>query len=295
MSKYKSAIILFVIYLVYMLLWLLIALNPLEHPGGQDLSPLIPLENAFIESLIMFFVIWLIMPLIGIALSYILTPVFLMIHKKLVGRNLEYGIQDIETPEDRFPLSRSVFPALMAINFSLTLALIEPFQFFVISRDTLESGEFSGIILDTFLLANMFTILVAFLLFIPVWFILDADIVYSNINKSKQTGEPVEAKTVGGWYLILLKGYAGIGVIFAYTSFLIEIISLTLQEGPGLFNFIILLLNFVPFPVLIALASMPCLIFLDMTKPQRNKYTRKWANKLGIVKHVEVQFKEIEK
>ena len=129
---------------------------------------------------------------------------------------------------------------------------------------------------------------IAIALFAPVWFLMDAGIVYSNKKKLEKKRLPPEVRSVGGWYLYLLKGYAGISVLFAfyemYTGFLAA-------ESGNEFNpgFIILLL----IPLLIAILMLPAIVIYDMTSEQRNKYVLKYASKFGIVKNVEVKFEEI--
>ena len=57
--------------------------------------------------------------LIGILLGFLLTPLFLIVHKKIIGRNLIYGIQERPEPEKFKGTFKAFFPALMALNFAL--------------------------------------------------------------------------------------------------------------------------------------------------------------------------------
>lgn len=50
-------------------------------------------------------------------------------------------------------------------------------------------------------------------MFAGAWTLYEAGIGYSNKEKVKDKGVFIETRSVGGWYLQFLKGYAGIGVL----------------------------------------------------------------------------------
>jgi len=86
----------------------------------------------------------------------------------------------------------------------------------------------------------------------------------------------------------LMKGYAGIAVIFSYY----QLISKFLTEMTGVMLIPNLIL-FLPMMFLISISAIPAFILLDLIKEHRNRYIRKWAEKFGITKKVAISFQEI--
>ena len=60
----------------------------------------------------------------------------------------------------------------------------------------------------------IFTFGASTVLFSPVWILKDSGIVFTTKNKVETSNEPILIKSIGEWFQTLLKGYAGIGVIF---------------------------------------------------------------------------------
>ncbi|MFX0062323.1 MAG: hypothetical protein ACFFC7_09070 [Candidatus Hermodarchaeota archaeon] len=154
---------------------------------------------------------------------------------------------------------------------------------------------FPGITIVTFIALLMFTFGIAMMLFSSVWFLLDTGNVYSNKEKveNENLDQPIEGRAGGGWYLGLLKGYAGIGVIFSYY----QLVFLFFLEGSseGLVLSPIMIVNILiwfPLMLIIAIAAIPALILLDLIKEHRINYIRNWANRLGITENVEIIMQE---
>ncbi len=112
--------------------------------------------------------------------------------------------------------------------------------------------------------------------------LMDAGISYLNQKKVEGTEKLIEIKTSGGWYLNLLKGYTGIGVIISNYLIMLQL--------PG--NWWNLIINNALFLLGLKISSIPAVILLDVTKDHRIKYVRKWAMKFGINKKVEIFFQE---
>ena len=241
------------------------------------------------------FIWYVISPIIGVLVfGYLLGPLFLFIHKKIIGRTMEYGIQDKPKPDEFKGKYRAFFPALMAINFAFMLIAVSSLLNLLLAPewveytiDTSTEAEAASVIKMVALMGMVcVTIGVAMALFAPVWFLLDAGIVYTNQEKVKDSNTPTEIRSVGGWYLYLLKGYAGIGVIITYYLYIVEGLSAQ-TEGPGII--------FVPaLPIMLIIFSMPAVVLFDMTHNHRRKYMLYWAKKFGIVNNVDVSFKVIE-
>ncbi|MFX1437284.1 MAG: hypothetical protein ACFFAA_08885 [Promethearchaeota archaeon] len=82
----------------------------------------------------------------------------------------------------------------------------------------------------------------------------------------------------------------GIGVIIAYYQVIYDIFVPYIGFSP---QFIINILIFALFMFLLAIAAIPAVIILDLTKEHRIKYVRKCANKMGITESVEVVFQNV--
>ncbi len=298
-TKYKKALRNFLIYvIVIVIMFLILALFP--NTASQDLTLYIP-GRGFIEGFLIFVGFWTLGGIIGgVLFGYLLAPLYLLVQKKIFGRNMIYGIQDNPKSEKFKVFSRAIFPALMAINFSLIFASKEPFKSEIplplpgVSEDWLELMNF----LITFLVMLSISVGASFAIFSPVWFVLDGGLVYSNQKKvmEKQLEQPIMGRAVGDWYMDLLKGYAGISVIISYLLIFFPFLIALISNLSGAFNTIVAIINIlilIPLVFLIALASIPMLIILDLIKESRIKYIRKWANRFGIKDHVKISFETI--
>ena len=90
-SYYKKSLILVAIYyIIGFTIW--IAFPPTSTPY----TPLIVIDDAAIEILLLFLVIIPLSSIIGsYVIGYFLVPVFLFFHVKIYGKKLEYGFQKI--------------------------------------------------------------------------------------------------------------------------------------------------------------------------------------------------------
>ena len=121
--------------------------------------------------------------------------------------------------------------------------------------------------------------------FAPVWFLQDGGIVFSNTEKVKDKAEPTEIRSVGGWYLYILKGYAGISVIISFYTFLSEFMATNEIGGGGMEIVFMIIWPIMPF--LLAFIYMPGIAVLDMIYEKRKRYVVNLAGKMGITKKVE--------
>lgn len=288
--RYKKALIIFLIYSILFTI-LFLSTAPLAEEKHPDATPFI-FGSGVIEAFLSVVVYLPIMAIVGgFLISYILVPVFLLIHKKIIGKNIIYGIQERPRPKKFKKTFQAFFPSILAINFFLIatfnqdlLELIFTEEFFITTQTMRTRFVGYGMILPTF------TIGIAMSLFSPAWFLLDAGISYSNQEKVEGTEKPIEVKTMGGWYLNFLKGYTGIGVIV--TNYLVMLQFLGPQNGWDL-GAITNSITSALFVFLLTIASIPAVILLDITKDHRIKYVRKWASKFGITKKVAISLQEI--
>ncbi|MFX1258583.1 MAG: hypothetical protein ACFFAN_12030 [Promethearchaeota archaeon] len=218
---------------------------------------------------------------IGISIGYLIAPIFLFFHKKIMGYKLVYGIQKL-TPLKKFQhLFRGFFPSLIAINISLVLT---PFlRDIVITSDYLESFDDVHIGVNTFFTILPFVIGPAIGIFVAGWILNDAGLGYMNKNKIRKNDEFIDIKGVGRPYIDFLKGYAGISVIISYGVLLLTWINYVKAEH------IILVIIFGGLvPIILTLGTIPCLLILDFLREHRNKYILKFAKKMGITEYIKL-------
>lgn len=298
-KKYKKPLRNFIIYAVLIVVMFLLISPTIAN---QNISLLLPGEGV-IEVTIMMLVFYPLSAIIGgVLFGYVLGPLFLVIHKKTIGLNMSYGIQENLESEKFRGGFKAFFPALMAINFSLMFALNENTANAIIYDLGMGSGSpgvpTSIISIVASLILLTFTIAVAMGLFSPVWFLLDAGIVYSNKERveRKNLEQPIVGRSVGGWYMYLLKGYAGIAVIFSYFQLIFTFFSRMIELGASDDMTLVFVINIVllaPLMFLIALSALPAVILLDLTKKNRINYMRKVASMLGIKEQVKISFEYI--
>ncbi|MCK4381589.1 MAG: hypothetical protein KAW51_10655 [Candidatus Lokiarchaeota archaeon] len=174
----------------------------------------------------------------------------------------------------------------MAANFSLLLIFSPTIMDF-----PLFSGfyiEWSDIVLLFFILSSI-TIGVAMALFSAAWTIMDVGIVSTNKEKVENKRDPVELKSVGGWYLAFLKGYAGISALIALYTFIIDLIDI---YGSEVHYSVIMI--FAILPLIIAIWIIPAIIIFDKTYEKRKKYVLKFSKKIGIKQEIHMKITKAE-
>ena len=218
--------------------------------------------------------------MLGVLIGYILAPLFLWVYKTFLGRKLLFGIQDRPNPEKFKGTLKGFFPSLMASNFALSLI----FSSVIMNLPIFESyyNEWNDIVFLFFVLATI-TIAASMTLFSAAWVILNSGIVSTNKEKVDNKRDPIELKSVGGWYLAFLKGYAGISVIIALYTF-----TMNLYDTYGSqVHFSVFI--FIPFlPIFLSLWIIPAIILLDATAENRKKFMLKFCNKIGIKDEIEL-------
>jgi len=233
----------------------------------------------------------------GLIGGYFLAPVFLFIHRSLLGSKMLYGIQNRPQPQTFKKMMRGYFPALLAINISSILLFSAPWILdLILNKELMELGGLmhTNIYVPGFLVLLMFTIGLGTLVFSPTWFLTDAGIVYSNEERVAGTDDPVEGRAVGGRFTDLLRGYAGIGVVFSYIQFLSVYFSeQTIPPNPV--DIAVLLMFFLGLPIFLLIAVVPSLIILDLTKEHRIRFVRNFAEKMGITDFVKISFEKIKR
>lgn len=296
-SKYKKLIVLFGISLATALFYFIFALVRTQGSTFRGMTPLIPVNNSFLENFIMVLIIYPLSAIVGAFIGgYVLVPIFLFFHKKVIGRNLIYGIQVKTAPTKLKNTFRAFFPTLMALNLAFFLKGNENLVESILYPEYYSQITYNqvGVYWGAIMVFLMFTQGIAFLLFSPAWFLLDAGITYTNKKKVEGTDHPTEVHSVGGFFINFLKGYAGIGVVFTYYQFISEIFALwSLELSQGDIGLMVSLSIYIIMIPLLALFLTIAIILLEVTKRRRIKFVKKVARKFGIIDTIDVSFELI--
>jgi len=209
----------------------------------------------------------------SVVIGYALGPLFLVAHKYAIGIRMKFGIQEREHPQKLKIFLKALFPALMALNFTFMFANSPILADIIVNPEWAENSPSAQIPLVV--LATLLPLMSGFAmgLFSPVFFLLDAGIVFTNKEKVRYTRDPVEVRSVGGWYHYLLKGYAGVSVIISFFLFASEVLETI--HNPSVF-----LVAFLP--LLLLIMYIPAFLIMELIVEHRKKYILKFAHKLGI-------------
>lgn len=296
LTDYKTQLILFAAYVIFWVALALIFMLVLRPPD-PPLTTFIPSDNRFIEIIILAVILGPLLAIGGVLLGgYLLSPLLLYVHKKIFGKKMIYGIQEFSHSQKSINTFRGFFPALMAINFALIFAFNEYVIYLLVHPENYSEGiSYYGGYIPAFEVLLIFTNAISIIVFSSAWFLEDSGIFYTNNLKTNSTKEQkvIEARAVGNWYKSIIYGYAGIGVIFSYILFIAPQLITWSQQGTAIF--ILNILVFIPIPFLLAIASLPAIILLDIIKEHRINYIKRIAKRFGILINMEIIIKEIEK
>ena len=299
-SKYKKALIIILAYYILLIsLSFYVSTNEL-FDDPIYLTPLIPSNDMYVQVELILLVFVPFSSLIGgLVGGYFLAPIFLFLHKNIVGSKLFYWIQERPKSHTFGTMIRGYFPALLAININSIILFSAPWMLDLIlnkefARRTLIYGSvYTNFYIPGFLVLLIFTISLGTLVFSPTWFLTDAGIMYSNNEQAKGTDQLIEVRTVGGRFTDFLRGYAGIGVVFVYLQFLLSYMAEI--GGPVLanpINLIVFLLFFFGIPIFLLITILPSLIIFDLMKEKRLRFIRSLAEKMGIVDFVDISLEK---
>jgi hypothetical protein len=251
--------------------------------SGDTLAPFLRIRIIGLEIGLIFILIIPFASLLGYLIGgYLFSPIYLYFHVLFFKKRVTYGISTNNYTGFKYG-SEGIFSSLMAINFTLLLQSIPGLVTSVTNLSTTDPLSY----IKSFAVLLMFTTLIATMLFSPSWFLTDSGILYTNEKSLNKTNRPSEIRSVGRWYGQFLKGYAGVSVILTYYEF-ISIFLFDVSELGILF--IVLLLMFIPFPLLLIVPTIPTLIIADKIKERRIKYIYKLAKKFGITSTADISF-----
>ncbi|MBD3197729.1 MAG: hypothetical protein GF317_21940 [Candidatus Lokiarchaeota archaeon] len=271
--RYKIPLIItFIILMIFSLITIIFSIS-----GGQGgFIAFSPINNMGFDTFLILIIAWISAFIGGVLPGYILGPLLLLVHKYTIGLRMEYGIQKREQTEKFKGTFRGFFPVLMTFNFALLFSQNPGIQQALVGSN----NDFSQALAFNVLLSILVGISLA--VFSAVWFLLDGGIVYTNRTKVKESTFPVEVRGVGSWLNYLLKGYAGISVLFSYYQILSGFIQIQLSGAGFEISSIIFLITWPLMPLLYTLIVSPIFMILDKTYEHRKKYIQKFANRLNI-------------
>lgn len=288
--RYRNLIILYVLYILF---WFILnaVMRAIIFPSGtpKALIQFIPVDDVLAELVLVFLVFIPISGIIGVLLGgYILSPIIMVLHKFLYRSKKFYGIQ-YESEDKKFNLLKSGFyPVLMAVNLSFIFLTPEIISS-ILEADviteiaiTLRIPVFIRVLSQTILL--IFTFGASTVLFSPVWLLRDSGIVFTTKDKVENSNETLLIKSIGEWFQTLLKGYAGIGVLFTYIFVIYDFVILFIANlgYPGNLLNIPSLILWLGLPFYLIFSMIPAVIVHDGLRKRRLSYVRKIANRIGI-------------
>ncbi len=97
-----------------------------------------------------------------------------------------------------------------------------------------------------------------------------------------------EVRNIGEWYSTILKGYAGIAVIFNYYEFIVTVANFVLTNGINT-GTVVNIFSLITYPIVITIVVVPTIIVLDITREKRRGYLLKKVKELQIEKPMDVQ------
>ncbi|MFW9851282.1 MAG: hypothetical protein ACFFF4_19305 [Candidatus Thorarchaeota archaeon] len=172
------------------------------------------------------------------------------------------------------------FPALMATNFTLSLIFNPEIMAFPFFQDYYLN--WSSIIFLFFVIGALLQA-PSFALFSAAWIIDESGIVLMSKHGS------LELQAVGKWYLALLKGYAGIGVVVALYQFIYEFLGTYGSQVHWSALLFLLIL-----PVIVTLWVIPAIMVVGATHGRRRSFIQGFARRFGIKTQFEISIRRID-
>lgn len=255
----------------------------------KAVNQFIPVDDVLAELVFVFLVFIPLSGIIGVLLGgYFLSPIIMILHKFFYRSKKFYGIQ-YESEDKKFSLLKSGFyPVLMAVNLSFIFLTPEIISS-ILGADVVNEIAFSlGPPVFVRVLSQAILLIFIFgastVLFSPVWLLRDSGIVFTTKHKVENSNETLLIKSIGEWFQTLLKGYAGIGVLFTYIFVIYDFVILfidNLEDPRNLLNIPSLFL-WLGLPFYLTFSMIPAVIVHDALRKRRLSYVRKIANRIGI-------------
>lgn len=240
----------------------------------SKVTSFLPFENVYLEMPVLFMAIPLSATLGALLGGYLLSPVYLWVHRWLF-RGSVYGVRVVPGSEGFRGTFRGFYPALLAFNLNSLIVelwprvlegLLDPQ---LLAAPLMYRNSFGSVVL----MAG--TIGLSMAVFSPAFFLLDGGVVYSTEGRAEGSGRPGEVRAVGGWFNDYLRGYAGLSVAFSYLLFVFRYVSTFEME-------VVFVLFWVGLPFFVTVSTIPTFIYLDKVRGRTAAYVRGFAEKMGI-------------
>ena len=270
-QKYRKATI---IYWSINAFLILVSLFGFYNISPKKITSFIPFQNQYFEFVTIFISIPFSATIGALIGGYLLSPIYLFIHKKL-NPKMVYIIKEPRDTGNFDQTFQGFYPALLAFN--LNSLIIQGYPGLVKSILDPRFQDVPFMVLYSYgsVVLMMLTIGFSMIVFSPSFFLNDGCILYSSIELVEETGRPIETRTVGGWFYGYFKGYAGLSVVFSYFLIVFNYISNVGME------FVFILFWF-GLPFFITVSIIPCFTFLDRIREHRMKYIQRIAVLMGI-------------
>jgi len=275
--RYKKWLIIWISFIVFFCTTLVINASILGTVNVYEILT----HNLAIDTVIIFLSIPIICIIAFIIGGYVFTPLFMFVHKKVLGRNLIYGIREMQRPKNfKGAFMNSLFPAFLAFNIGIILSN-ESVLHDLLIVDSFNPGAAIYQILTLLILLPL-ACGIGIGVFSAAYFLLESGIEYTNKERKKvrRGSFPTEVRSLGGFYLYYLKGYAGIWVIISLFILIFSFFSDI--EGVSFGIYIINVMMWPLMPFCITFFMLPVSIIQDFTYERRKKFTLKWAEKFNI-------------
>jgi hypothetical protein len=269
--KYRKAII---IYWSVNAFLIFISIFGFYNIPPNKITTFIPFQNQYFEFVTIFISIPFSATIGALIGGYLVSPIYLFIHKSLNPKMVYFIKEPVETGKfDQ--IFQGFYPALFAFN--LNSLIIQGYPSIVKSILHSRFQEVPFMILYSYgsVVLMMITIGISMIVFSPAFFLNDGCILYSSKKLVEETGRPIETRTVGGWFYGYFKGYAGLSVAFSYFLIVFNYISNVRMEY-------VFILFWFGLPFFITVSIIPCFTFIDRIREHRMKYIQRLAMLMGI-------------
>lgn len=252
--------------------------------GSSPQMKYIPFNNFFLEWTYNMLLLPLTAAFFGFCMGYVLSPLMLFFHKKIVGRKYKFGFyKQAESKGYKRIFFKGIFPVLMAMNLAVGFSENLNVRAFMVISTPVE-GISAG--MNTFLYLIPLMLFLSMILFSSAWFLDDVSIIYTN-SEIINMGGTIEVKSVSGYFMNILKGYTGITTIIVLGQLLIEFTIYSISKN--FYGHLMLILTYPLIPFGVSFIISPIFKLLEATRNKRKNYLLKRSKKLGIIETISVK------
>ena len=253
---------------------ILLSVFGLLYVKPARVTSFLPFGNLYLEMPVVFIVIPFSARAGALVGGYLLSPVYLWLHKRLF-RGSEYGVREVPEAGEFRGIFQGFYPALLAFNLNSILIEVWPGLLDILLSPQLLAAPFMTRYSFGSVVLMAGTISLSMAVFSPAYFLLDGGVVYSTEERARGSGRPGEVRAVGGWFNDYLRGYAGLSVVFSYLLFVFRYVATFEME-------LVFVLFWVGLPFFVTVSTIPTFIYLDKMRERTAAYVRGFVEKMGI-------------